>query len=413
MAAEVRREGMGYVMTVDEALTEMTADRLTRTRGDLYAHVSVSCGLPGTRSRSGHLHAARMNLSSSSTRASVARVLRDRANVPGLDWFDLLEEFCRGVLAHERQGAPVVMVGARPRVVGGVTWRIDPLVPDGLPAILYGEGGSGKSTLAAAFAVSVETGAVVVPGFVPRPGRVLYLDWEGDEDQINERVAGVVTGAHVPHVVEIRYRPMVAPIADGVDELARIVDRESIALVIVDSVGPAAGTMAEGTDAAESALRLFGAFRALRTTVLALDHVAKASLDEPSRQARPYGSIYKQNLARATWELRRSGDALALYHTKSNVSRLGGPRGLAVTYGDDGSIRYEEAPLSDDLRKPIRLPDRIAELLADGFHREVAEIVADLGMDQAEANKVRATLSRDRRFNKLPSGRWEVIRRAS
>jgi hypothetical protein len=413
MVPEVRREGMGYAMTFPEIATEMAADRLVRSRGDVQAHVSVTCGLPGTRSRSGRLHSARLNLSSSSSRSTLARVLKDRANLPGLDWMDVIEEFCRGILELEREGEPVVMVGARPRIVGGVSYRIDPLAPLNLPSILYGEGGSGKSTLAAAFAVSCESGVAAVPGFVPRPGRVLYLDWEGDEEQINERVAGVAAGANLPRPIEIRYRPMVAPIADQVDELARIVDRERIGLVIVDSVGPASGTTSDGADAAESALRLFAAFRFLRTTVLALDHVAKASLDEPGRQARPYGSIFKQNLARSTWEIRRAGEAIALYHTKSNVARLQPPRGLHVQYTEGGSITYAEAMLADELRKPMKLPERIADLLSDGFHREVAQIVEELGMEKEESNKVRVALSRDPRFNKLPSGTWEVVRRAS
>lgn len=105
------------------------------------------------------------------------------------------------MLDGERQGTPIVMVGGLPRPVG-VNYRLDPMLPLNMPVILYGEGGSGKSTFAAAIAVSVQSGIVVVEGFIPRRANVLYLDWEGDQDQINDRVRGVAAGAHVPEVVE-------------------------------------------------------------------------------------------------------------------------------------------------------------------------------------------------------------------
>jgi hypothetical protein len=408
--AEVVREGMGYVMQEPEAMTEFTADRLMRTRGDVYAYVQVRCGLPGTRSRTGHLHGARMNLSSTSARGTLSKVLMSRANIPGLDWFGLVEDFCRGVLEAEREGTPIVMVGTRPRVAGGVTWRIDPLVPLGMPAILFGEGGSGKSTLAAAFAVSCETGAVVVPGFVPRRCPTLYLDWEGDQDQINERVAGVAIGSHNRNPVSIRYRQMIGPIADQADDLARYIDREGIGLVIVDSIGPASGTSSDGGDASEGAIRLFAAFRIMGTTVLAIDHVSKASIDLPTQQGKPYGSIYKTNLARSTWELRRASGALAMFHTKSNASRLFDPRGLSITYGDGGEIAYSEAAIQVDdpkLAAGMSNAERMWHALMEHGHKTMSEIEELTGIKHGS---VSAELGRRKDlFNRLNSGQYEAL----
>lgn len=184
--------------------------------------------------------------------------------------------------------------------------------------------------------------------------------------------------------------------------------------MVVDLIGLAAGSTAEGADAAELALRLFSAFRSLRTTILAIDHVNRATLDEPGKPARPYGSIYKTNLARAMWELRRSGDAIALYHTKSNVSRLRVPIGLRVEYDEQsGAIAYQPTSLDEALRRPVSLGDRIAEVLSNGRHLEPAEIVEELGFEPTEGNKVRATLSRDHRFSRLPSGKYEYLSHAS
>src|SRR4051812_39085540 len=104
------KQGLGYVMRVPELAIEMTVDRLSRTRGELHGELAVSCGLPGTRSADGHLHSARFNLSGGTTRGSLAKVLVKRANTPDIDWEDLLEDFCRRVMAAERDGDPVIDV---------------------------------------------------------------------------------------------------------------------------------------------------------------------------------------------------------------------------------------------------------------------------------------------------------------
>src|SRR6185436_10224534 len=252
MQTEFRRQGMGYVLTAVDIGTDLSVDRLVKTRGDLHAELRVASTLAATRSRSGLLHHARFNLSSTSARTQLAKTLAWRANSgDGIDWFELLEELCTRVLEGERVGEPTIMVGANPRPATK-PYRLDPLIPLGDPVILYGEGGAGKSTLAAAIAVSCETGVSIIPTWVPRKCPVLYLDWESGPDAINERVAAIAVGANLPAPAQIRYRFMARPLHDQVEDVAGFVEAEKIGLVIVDSVGLAAGISEQG-DAAESA----------------------------------------------------------------------------------------------------------------------------------------------------------------
>ena len=395
----------------------IAVDRLSRTRGELHGEISVACGLPGIRAVDGHVHQARFNLSGSTARTTLARILAHRADAPGLDWPDLLEDFCRRVLAAEREGDPVTEVGALP-VPLSPTYRLDPLLVENQVTIVYGEGGSGKSTLAAAAGVSVKTGAAVVDGWTPRKAPVLYLDWEGGAQSLNRRVRGVAMGAHVPTVVTLSYMDCRrrGPLAGFAEDVARLVDREGYGLVVVDSVGMASGTSSEGGDANESAIRLFSAFGYLGTTVLAIDHVSKATADEPGKPARPYGSIYKSNLARATYELRRTktpeGESLlALYNTKANDSDTLPPQAFRVIHADDGAIAYErEERLPTALTRSLTRAQRIAAELRFG-HLSVEDLAERL--DDQET-RIRAELSRHKTlFNKLPSGLWEVIGHAS
>jgi hypothetical protein len=259
--------------------------------------------------------------------------------------------------------------------------------------------------------VSVQTGTVVIDGFIPRQANVLYLDWESGPDAINERVALIAAGCHLPEPVQIRYRAMARPLPDQAEDLAALVAKDDIGFLIVDSVGLASG-IADGGDAAETAWRLFAAFRVLRTSVLAVDHIAKSSADMPSKSSRPYGSIYKTNLARATYELRRQdgpgGPVLGLYNTKYNDRGRLAPMALAVTHDED-SISYRRLDeMPTDLTESLGLADRIAAHLAYQalLPKEIAELV---GTTDAV---VREYLRRGsgKRFMKQPSsGRWEVV----
>lgn len=406
------RQGLGWVLRVPELTADIAVRRLTRSHGDMTGEITVSCALPGTRSSDGHLHQARFNLSSTSARATLAKTLTQRADVPNLDWADLLEDFCRRVLAAEREGAPVVRVGTLPRPAS-VSWRLDPMVPIGKPVILLGEGGSGKSTLAAAFAISVETGVALVPGIIPRRGTSLYLDWEDDADTLNGRVAELAAGANIADPVTIAYRSMAGVLADQAERIAEIVAALSIDFLIVDSVGLAAGTSSDGADAAESALRLFAALRVIElaragVAFLLIDHVSKAEAEIVGRGARPYGSIYKVNLARALFEIRRSERTIGIFNTKSNVRSLLAPMAYVVHH-ESGSIEYEATGVlpATMLARKLTVGDAIADLLEAVGHMAYEDIATRLGRNP---DVVRSTLNRDKaRFGKLPSGQWELL----
>lgn len=409
------RQGLGYVMSVPEIMAEFSVDRMTRRGGETHGELTVTCGLPGSRSTDGHLHQARFNLSSTSARTALAKTLTHRSNADDVDWFDLLETFCRSVLGSEREGDPIEYVGALPIPVGE-SYRLMPLLPEGQTTILYGDGGTGKSTLAAAIAASVETGAVIIEGWIPRQSPVLYLDWEAGKASINRRVRGVAIGAHIPSVVQIRHADCRrrGPVAGFAEDVARYIDREGIGLVIVDSIGMASGTSSEGSDANESAIRLFSAFGFLGTTILAIDHISKAAAEDSGKPARPYGSIYKGLLARATYELRRSTGAdgrslLGVFNTKANDGPLLGPMTFSVIHGDDGSITYQRLEaVPQELTKSLTHADKVASVLY-GKHMTTGEIADETGLSQ---DIVRVTLNRGKghRFNALPSSnRWELL----
>jgi len=397
------RAGLGYVATFPDLGLVVTFDHVSMARGALTGELTVT-------HLGEHIHKTRFNATAGQTRKTVARTLAERAPTVKVDWFDLLERFSVRVLAAEREGEPIVLIGRDPRRAT-TPYLVYPMLQEGQPTILYGEGKTGKSFLAGALAVSLETGQSVLDARdIREPVRCLVLDWEASAEDWNDRIAMIAKGRDLeaPHVA---YRHCSTSLPEQVEEVARYVAEHEIALVVIDSVGLAMPGAKEGVDSNDGALRLFRAVRELRTTVLLIDHVSKAETEKTSGSARPYGSIYKINLARSLFELRRdeSDDPafahIALYHRWSNNTSTAPPLGIVVEYGED-TVTFEAEGMVDRLvqRGETQL-DQIERVLAPGpmSPREIADATGISG------NQVRPLLARGVKrghLTKLPGERY-------
>jgi len=290
-----------------------------------------------------------------------------------------------------------------------------PLLPLQAATIIYGAAGSGKSTLATAVAVAVATGSHVIPQWTPTPGSVLFLDWEAHRATLNDRIAALALGVGVT-APEIFYRRMNRPLADDVEGIGEFIRNEGILLLIVDSVGLAVGGGREGEAAADGTFRLFDALRVLETTSLLIDHVTGADLENSHTAAKPYGSVYKQNLARLAFELRQEGDGtperieVVLRNSKANDDFKLAPQGFAICR-DERSIRIERTDIeAPELVATLSLPERMARLLRDGAQTRQF-IVGELATTDSN---IRSALARDkgRRFTRLADGRVGFVSHA-
>jgi len=380
----VRREGDAVVFEWDTEKVSIELDRVTQERGTILAEITIRTSLPGV---GGHLHRGRLNLLSTSSRATLARFLEGRTDGLGLDWPAFLEYAAVMAVDLLREGEPVVnLADLEPREE--VRHRLHPVAPKGKPTEIFGDGGSGKSTLADLWAISVHMG-IEVAGFVPERAPVLILDWEEDADTHRDRQAALCAGLSLEDVPPIFYRQCFGPLDQQADSLCRFIDREGVGLVIIDSVGASFGGEPES---AELCIRQFGAIRSLRCTALLIDHVARESKDH-----KPFGSAYKFNLARSVWEIRRQQRAgenvlhMGLYNRKVNFGPLEQPIGLALHF-EKGRItaRREDIRAVPELTEGLPLVDRVTLALKDG-PRDTTAVAEELDMG---SNKIRAVLSR-------------------
>lgn len=379
---DVTREGDDFRFAWPALRVEIGLSRL-RDTGEVQGEITVSRhGSP--------LHWGRLNLASLSAREGlVTKLNRSGGAVP---WREILEYACRETTVRYRQGAPTVELIPRR---GAVERRlVDKLVLDQDINVLFSDGGSGKSLLALAVAAAVRTGTALPGGLIPRrTGPVLYLDWESCQEEHEERLAGLLAGLRVPGAAPIHYRRLVGALADEAVMLRQEVAKVGAVLVVVDSLVPACGSEPETADAT---IRAFAALRSFGVASLVLAHVNKSMADARG-SARPFGSVFVQNLPRNVWELKRAEDGpedvltVGLYHRKTNRGRILPPFGLQFRFDDD-KIVIGSGSLTEDaaLRERAGLSYSIRAALRSGS-RTIADLTDEL---DASEDSVKKTIGR-------------------
>jgi AAA domain len=254
-------------------------------------------------------------------------------------WDQVVEDSCRTILEREEEGSPAEYLTPAANV--NVEYLLRPLLLDGLPVAWYAPGGSGKSLLAMYVALLVENG-LPFQGEPTRRENVLYLDWEVTKAEADRRCTLLAAGLQQTLIgATLRYplyRRCLGSILDEASEIAKTIAKSNIGLVIVDSAGPACGG---DIMSAELAIQFFNTLRKVTASTNAavgiLTHTTKADRREENQRRLPIGSVYFENLARATWEIRPQETSaenvlqVGMFPRKHNMGRPA-PVGLKLTF---------------------------------------------------------------------------------
>lgn len=389
--------GLSYRCWSETIQTEFRLTHMKRSRGDLSGELAVLTNFEGVKTHNGVLHVARFNVLSSSTRAALARTLEKRTPGFDMDWFDGLEWLCQNVILSEAAGEPISEVGLDTPTPLHDQFMVEPFILKDRPAILFGPGGVGKSLLALACAMSVASGREIIPGVAPAVhGPVLYLDWETTKHVINDRIQAIARG-HGFTPDGMYYRRCIRPLADDAEELSTLVASKGIVMIVVDSAAYAMGAQGEYGDANESVLRMHEAIRLIGVSSQIVDHVNKMDARSRGGTASPYGSAYKTNAARISWEVRKApsstGLAINLYHAKSNDTALLEPIGLSLDWEPDKIIfRSSEVLIDQPQAEPGDTESAILETL-EVYGPMTSGAICD-ALPHLNANTVRSTLKR-------------------
>lgn len=336
---------------------------------------------------SSHLLRAQFNLCSLKARADLARLMSERYHEA--NWDEILEQISVNTLDILRTGEPVQHAGA------GTTLRepsylLRPLLPKGLPTLIYGPGASAKSYIALYLALTIQ---VPIEDFdwYPIKANALYLDYETHFEEIDYRIKKIKNAQGIESDISIIYRRQTYPLAGDIEKILEVVDEHQIGFIIVDSLGAACGG---DLNSAEVATHFFGAIRRLPTTTLMISHVSKNPL---TKSRTPYGSVYFFNFARNVFEVKKIQEAgaddisVGLFHRKSNLGKLHHPIGLRIEFGVD-TTRFTRQDIRDipEFREALTNAQRIELLLGAGPLAQ-ADIAEELDLSNDVA---RITLNR-------------------
>ena len=416
---DLRPFGLGWrwQWRVGKTWVRMTFRGMRKGASGPSAEVTIDAGIP-TIGIKGTLTVERLSLGDGKGRVALANRLEKRTGEgpdAAVDWRSMLDGICSRILVAQRAGPDLKTIGLDDESV--TNWLIDGLVEEHQTTSIYGDGEVGKSWQALGACVSLATGEEIIPGWRPtRRGRGLYLDWETDQETMNRRVRMICRGAGVPYT-PIGYVACDGPLIDQLEWLIERVHDEQIDLLVVDSVEAAmAGSRSDGGDMNDTASKINQVLRKVGKSALLIDHVNAQSAASKGLAGKAYGSIFKRNWVRMSYELKRvheggEGDKhLGVYCTKRN----NGPRwdafGLRWTINDELSAWAREEITEPALAAALPVRRRIEIALGEDAPLSQTSLSERC---EAPIASIRVELSRDkgRTFRKTANDLWELAPR--
>jgi biotin operon repressor len=243
-----------------------------------------------------------------------------------------------------------------------------PLIPDGSPSNIYGDGGASKSTTMTGLAVAITQGRPFL-GLPTTQGPVVYLDWEMDKPMFLRRLYAICRGMGLPYPPkDLHYSRLTEPLSYHLGDIIDACHRIDPVLVVLDSLGPAAA--ADPNDA-EAFIKVTQDLRRLERASATVDHQSKGA-GQSYRTKRAIGTGYKDFLVRGGVQLELAQNvpgrsSVVLRHSKHNFGPEHEPIAYHIRYGI-GVISFELGEITegsfveaDLLPLPLRIQHTLEE----------------------------------------------------
>src|SRR5215212_9539899 len=229
----------------------------------------------------------------------------------------------------------------------------------------FGEGGVAKSLLALhlGLTVAAESRSYWM-AFAVKTVPVLYVDFELDADEQHRRALDLAAGMGLKGIPENFYYLSAATLSplEAFEIAAEECRRLDIGLVVVDSVGFAL----EGDS--ETARDVLGFFRECiqplkdaGASPLLIDHQAKIIKGEKYSDKQAFGSVYKTNAVRSSFQIRglsEQGEITATFtHKKNNFGWKEKDFSLKIVFDSEAgrtTVERLDAPMPNPDRQPSK-----------------------------------------------------------
>jgi len=247
----------------------VVADRLTDSgTGELWFYHTNSSG-------DSLLHVAKVNLLASSTMTQLAKYMGTLAT--DLPWKQIITFLSKSSIEYQRRGEPGIVLEPDMENLKHPGYYIEPLILKGVPNIIFGQKGVSKTTLALACAGLIHLGVDYTEwGFsAPEQANVAIIDYESTAQLTRYNIGKLIKGGSIPWTV-LPYIRCKQPMADDIDRIGNFLFDNNTEVIIIDSLGQAAGADRNDSAGKGSALRFFEALRQLNLTSLIIGQTSKS-----------------------------------------------------------------------------------------------------------------------------------------
>ncbi len=355
------------------------------------------------------LHTAKANLLSTTTMGAIGkRMAGHNADVP---WTPILTCISSTTMEYSRRGEPGVDIEPTAEEVVHPGYYIQPIVMKGVPNIIFGDKGINKTTLCLTATGLIWLGCDDSDcGLVANESaKVAMLDWQSSEGLTRYTISRLIKGGTLPWF-SLPYLRCKQSLTDDIDRIANFLHDKKAQVVLMDSLGQAAGS-GDKFDASgkRAAIQFFEALRQLNITTLI---IAENSKGEDTEKKSIFGSTYFNYYGRNIFELRGKQDELdedqmhiSLFHRESNYSKKYQPIGFNLSYTDSTiKIVSEPVSLSSFLERASQTKS-LLEFLKDGAKSRQA-IAQTLGTSNNRTNVILNRAKNRGLIVNLTSGMW-------
>ena len=322
----------------DDYQVKIEASGITDKHANFKTELDISVRVPSAKDgqyRWERVEHSGQNLLASTLKTTFRKHMEERTEIYGVEfyWGNILQSCADGIIRAYREGEPAFTVGKLTNFVPR-DYAVKPFLFRGVPNLIWAQGGSGKSWFGLLFCVLIDKG-LEAHGIKAKQGKALYLDWEEEPDLFVQRVKALHKGLGINSDEEsgIVYKKMSGSLAANIENIAKIVQRDEISFLVVDSVNASlSGSMNDD----ETIREYFNSLNGLAITTLSIDHANKAG--ETTGKWQLGGSASKKQRARQVFELRRRREPgvnsldIVWYHEKGNDSRLGNPKAWKISF---------------------------------------------------------------------------------
>jgi hypothetical protein len=330
------------------------------------------------------LHTAKVNLLSSPTMGQLTkRMTTYSSDVP---WPEVMTFITANTVEYQRRGEPPIIIEPSTELPSHPGYYIEPIVMKNVPSVIFGEKGVSKTTLGLICLGLIATGAQSDFGLTANEkANIALLDWESNEELTRYVLSKLVYGGVIPRF-SLPYLRCKQTLADDINRIANFLTDHQARVVLLDSLGQAAGSDKYDSAGKASALKFFECLRQLNVTSLIIAQTAKG--EEAKRTI--YGSTFFTYYSRNIFELRAVEDEmdesilhLALIHQESNYSKRYAPLGCTIHYTESTiEVQPEQVSISQFV-EAVSQTKALLDLLNTGpKHRQEMKEYLDISAGQ-------------------------------